>query len=92
METEHGSVKHRGKLRALLQHGPPHRTAGHLSALDTAAAARPSGSLGRGGSPHFAECLPSRERYGPKGAEEHPKARLRGVSTATPNGVATPQI
>lgn len=26
METEHGSVKHRGKHRALLQHGPPRRT------------------------------------------------------------------
>lgn len=23
METEHGSVKHRGKHRSLLQHGPP---------------------------------------------------------------------
>lgn len=62
METEHGSVKHRGKHRALLQHGPPPPPPPDTSSLLWSTAAHPSwpGPRGQGwGSEAPAEHLPA---------------------------------
>lgn len=74
----------------------PHRTA----PLDTSLLwtpqpppARPPGQpRGRVGVATPLSASPPGKDTGPKGAEKHPEARLRCVSTSTPNGVATPQI
>lgn len=100
METEHGSVKHRGKHRALLQHGPPPpppsldtssllwSTAAHLP--------RSSPTQGRGGRSLEAptERLPSREQMGAgMGVETHSGGKLGPVAMSpTPDGAASPLI
>lgn len=97
METEHGSVKHRGKHRALLQHGPPPppppldtspllwSTAAHHLPDPPLPVSTHQGQEGRSLKRMQIQCE--------MGLEKHHGAQLRSVSTSlSQNGVTLPQI
>lgn len=99
METEHGSVKHRGKHRALLQHGPPPPppSLDTSSLLWSTAARLPRSSLTEGGGGSLeasTEYLPSGEQmWAGMGMEKRNGGKRGSVATSpTPDGAAIPQI